>query len=163
MRRISGLFLRHRRELADYVNRRLHDRDLATDFVQETFLRFIEHGDALPAGACRSFLYSTARNLTVDHVRALRRRRTESVTHDDLAQIADDQPWPEDVAAARQKIRQLAAVLDELPQLTRRIFVLNRVSGLNYRQVAGHLDVSESTVQKHLASALRHLLRRLPA
>ncbi len=160
--RISGLFSHHRRELTDYIDRRLRDRDLAADFVQETFLRFVEHGDMLPAGACRAFLFSTAHNLTVDHVRAMQRRRTVSVAHEDIAHIAEDRPGPDEVAMAKQRIRQLAAYLDELSPMTRRIFVLNRVSGLNYRETAARLEVSESTVQKHLATALRHLLRRLP-
>ncbi|AQS85837.1 hypothetical protein A0U92_14850 [Acetobacter aceti] len=160
--RISGLFSRHRRELTDYVGKRLRDRDLAADFVQETFLRFVEHGDALPAGACRAFLFSTAHNLTVDHIRATQRRRTTAVTHEEIADIADDQAWPDQAAAARQRIRQLAAHLEELPPMTRRIFVLNRVTGLSYQQTATKLDISESSVQKHLAAALQHLLRRLP-
>nr|WP_254511133.1 RNA polymerase sigma factor [Komagataeibacter oboediens] len=160
--RISRLFSSHQRELADYVGRQLNDRDLAADFVQETFVRFMEHGDALPAEACRAFLYSTVRNLVIDHVRSRQRRKTSSVPVDDLAHIADDRPRADEVAAAREKIRQIAALLDELPQLTRRIFVLNRVTGLSYRTVATRLDVSESTVQKHLATALRHLLARLP-
>nr|WP_277876923.1 RNA polymerase sigma factor [Acetobacter conturbans] len=156
------MFSSHRRELADYVGRQLNDRDLAADFVQETFIRFMEHGEALPAEACRAFLYSTLRNLVIDHVRSVRRRKTSSVPVDDLAHIVDDRPSAEDVMAARERIRQIAALLDELPHLTRRIFVLNRVTGLNYRAVATQLAVSESTVQKHLAAALRHLLSRLP-
>lgn len=160
--RINRLFLSHRRELADYVGRQLNDRDLAADFVQETFVRFMERGEALPAEACRAFLYSTLRNLVIDHVRSVRRRKTVNRPVEEIASVIDDRPCVEDVIAARQRIRQIAALLDELPQLTRRIFVLNRVSGLNYRTVAGRLDVSESTVQKHLATALRHLLLRLP-
>ncbi|MBF0886715.1 RNA polymerase sigma factor [Gluconobacter sphaericus] len=160
--RISRLFLGHRRELAEYVGRQLNDRDLAADFVQETFIRFMEHGDALPADSCRAFLYSTLRNLVIDHVRSVRRRKTSNTLIEDLAFTIDDRPHAEDVVAARQKIRQIAALLDELPQITQRIFVLNRVNGLNYRTVAKKLAVSESTVQKHLAIALRHLLSRLP-
>lgn len=160
--RINTLFINHRRELADYVGRQLNDRDLAADFVQETFIRFMEHGDTLPAESCRAFLYSTVRHLVIDHVRALRRRKTDAVPTEDLAHIVDDRPCAEDVMAARERIRQIAALLDDLPQLTRRIFVLNRVTGLSYRVVATRLQVSESTVQKHLATVLRHLLLHLP-
>ncbi|WP_338333513.1 RNA polymerase sigma factor [Acetobacter sp. LMG 32666] len=159
---INRLFLSHRRELADYVGRQLNDRDLAADFVQETFIRFMERGDALPAESCRAFLYSTVRNLVIDHVRAVRRRGIVGQPLEDLTAVMDDRPCVEEVVAARQRIRQIAVLLDELPPLTRRIFVLNRVSGLNYRTVATRLAVSESTVQKHLAAALRHLLLRLP-
>ncbi|MBS0979534.1 RNA polymerase sigma factor [Acetobacter thailandicus] len=160
--RISRLFISHRHELADYVGRQLNDRDLAADFVQQTFIRFIEHGDSLPAESCRAFLYSTLRNLIIDHVRSVRRRQTVCMPAEELAHIAEDQPAADDIAAARERIRQIAALLDELPPVTRKIFVLNRVGGLKYCAVATQLNVSESTVQKHLSTALRHLLLRLP-
>ncbi|MBF0862238.1 sigma-70 family RNA polymerase sigma factor [Gluconobacter kanchanaburiensis] len=148
--------------MTDYVGRQLNDRDLAADFVQETFIRFMEHGDALPADSCRAFLYSTLRNLVIDHVRSVRRRKTSNISTEDLACTIDDSPHTEDIVAARQKIRHIAELLNELPKTTQRIFILNRVTGLNYRTVAKQLAVSESTVQKHLAIALRHLLSRLP-
>lgn len=160
---LKGLFLAHRRELQAYLTRKLRDADTAADLTQETFLRYAELGS--PAGATianeRSYLYRTAHNLAVDHVRQRQRRKTDVTCDDDLADIADDRPTLEDEADARQRLARLHGIVNELPELTRSIFVLNRIEGLTYSQVATRLGISDSSVQKHLSKALLHVTGRL--
>lgn len=56
--------------------------------------------------------------------------------------------------------RALAA-LNELPERTRRVFVLVRFEEMSYKLVAQRLGVSVSAVEKHVMKALRHLNARL--
>lgn len=63
--------------------------------------------------------------------------------------------------AARRRLRQLEGAVAELPERTRRIFVLNRLHGETYQEIADRLGVSVSTVQKHLMRALAHAMFRL--
>jgi RNA polymerase sigma-70 factor (ECF subfamily) len=159
---LGGLFLAHRRELQAYLTDKLRDADVAADLTQETFLRYAERG--LGDGAAvihdRSYLYRTARNLAIDHVRQQARRRTETVADEDLARIAQDRPSPEDAAESRRSLERLRTAIEELPGRTRQIFVLGRLEDLSYRQIADRLGISESSVQKHLARALRHVMQR---
>jgi RNA polymerase sigma-70 factor (ECF subfamily) len=158
---LRGLFLAHRRELEAYLTDRLRDREIAADLVQETFLRFTEQGAAVIHD--RAYLYRTAHNLAVDHVRRRHRQRTETAPHEALAHIPEERPGPEAVAVARQRLDDLRAAVLELPARTREVFVLNRVEGLTYAQVAARMAISESSVQKHLARALSHVMRRIGA
>ena len=89
------------------------------------------------------------------------RRRTDTTAHDDMADIAEDRPSLEDVIDARQRLSHLRAVVAELPQRTRQVFVLHRIEELTYGEVAARLGISESSVQKHLARALRHVMQRI--
>lgn len=160
---LKGLFLAHRRELQAYLTKKLRDCEAAADLTQETFLRYAELGSS--AGATisseRSYLYRMAHNLAVDHARQRLRRKTDVASEADLAHVADDRPTLEDEADARQRLERLRLIVDELPELTRRIFILNRIDGLTYSQVAARLGISDSSVQKHLAKALFHVTRRL--
>ncbi|NTF44310.1 RNA polymerase sigma factor [Rhizobium rhizogenes] len=160
---LKGLFLAHRRELQAYLTRKLRDADTAADLTQETFLRYAELGS--PTGATianeRSYLYRTAHNLAVDHVRQRQRRKTDATSADDLASIADDRPTLEEEADGRQRLERLHEIVNELPELTRSIFTLNRMDGLTYAQVAIRLGISDSSVQKHLSRALSHITARL--
>lgn len=158
---LKALFLAHRRELHAYLTHKLRDKDAAADLTQETFLRYVEHGRGAAVLHDRSYLYRTAHNLAVDHIRETVRRRTDAVAAGDLAGLADERPSLEDAADARQRLDRLRRIVQELPERTRRVFVLNRIDGLTHREVAVRLGISDSSVQKHLAKALRHVMRRL--
>ncbi|PWR21665.1 RNA polymerase subunit sigma-70 [Zavarzinia compransoris] len=155
------LFLAHGRELQRYLSRWLRDADTAADLTQETFLRFVETGPAAVLQD-RSYLFQTARNLAIDHQRQADRRRTDLTDPDVIGTLAADQPSPEAVVAARRELQRLDALLDGLPRRTREIFLLNKVEGLSYTEVASALGISESSVQKHLAKALQRIMPQFP-
>lgn len=161
---IKGLFLAHRRELHAYLTRKLGNRDTAADLTQETFLRFAEHRSGSPAAVItheRSYLYRTAHNLAVDYLRQVRREKTGAVTDSELTAIPDESPSPERSASGRDELAVVRAAVLELPERTRQVFALARIEGLTYRQVAARLEISDSSVQKHLAKATKHVMRRL--
>lgn len=157
------LFQSYRGELQRYLTRRLRDPDLAADLTQEAFLRYAEHPPAM-AGEIRnnrSYLYRMAHNLAVDHIRKSARDQIEMPGDPVMTALADDYPGQEIQTGDRQRLRQLHAALDELPERTRQVFALNRIQGLSYQQVASRMGISESSVQKHLARALLHATRRM--
>lgn len=159
---LKGLFLAHRRELQAYLTEKLRDADKAADLTQEAFLRYAEQdagGGSIANG--RSYLYRTAHNLAVDHVRRDARQRTGAAAPEDLARIADRRPTQEDTAAGRESLERMRAAVAALPAHTRQVFLLNRVEGLSYAETARQLGLSESSVQKHLAKALAAVMRQL--
>lgn len=160
---IKALFLAHRRELQTYLTQKLRDGETAADLTQEAFLRFAEQGPAGTAAVAqpRAYLYRTAHNLAVDHVRRQQRERTDPTAPDDMAGIADDLPSPERAAAAHSDISTVRGALLELPERTRQVFALARIEGLTYAEVARRLQISDSSVQKHLARAIKHVMQRL--
>ncbi|WP_422000655.1 RNA polymerase sigma factor [Reyranella sp.] len=160
---IRTLFLAHRQELQVYLTHKLRNRETAAELTQEVFLRFAEQGDAVLAAIAhpRSYLYRTAHNLAVDHIRRERRGRVDPMSDEDMAGIADDQPSPERVAGDRSDMAATRAALLELPERTRQVFVMTRIDGLTYAVVADRLQISSSSVQKHLAQAVRHVMARL--
>ena len=81
--------------------------------------------------------------------------------HEALAEIEDDVAGLEAQAMAQQQRQALKQALSELPARTQQIFRLNRIEGMTHAQVARHLDISDSSVQKHLAKALAYVMQRL--
>jgi RNA polymerase sigma factor (sigma-70 family) len=98
-------------------------------------------------------LVRTAQNLARDQLRAERVRRTyaEAVVHE---QVAPGVSSPEDACAGRQELADLLDALKALPERTQRIFLLSRVDERSYPEIAQMLDVSVSTVEKDMISAL---------
>jgi len=161
---IKELFLAHRRELQTYLTRLLRNAEVASDLTQETFLRFAERHGENPAAAVtheRSYLYRTAHNLAIDYIRREKRERTDPVANEGLSDFPDEGPSPERTISGKDELALMRAALLELPERTRQIFVLARIEELTYREVATRLRISESSVQKHLAMATKHVMQRL--
>ncbi len=158
---LKALFLRHARQLQSYLLRKTRDPHLAADLAQESFLRLAEQRHKEPIEHVDAYLYRTAHNLTIDHYRQERRRRTETRPNDDLAGFVADQPGPEESAVDADAFARLREIVAELPPRTREIFRLNRLEGLTHAEVARRLEISDSSVQKHLARALAHVMQAL--
>ena len=161
---IKRLFQAYHREIHAYLTRKLGNREVAADLTQETFLRFAQQraaGPATPIVHERSYLYRSAHNLAVDHLHQLRRERTDFVLDSDLAKVPDERPTPEAAASDHGELALVRAAIRELPERTQQVFTLTRIEGLTYRDAAAYLRISESSVQKHLAKATKHVMQRL--
>jgi RNA polymerase sigma-70 factor (ECF subfamily) len=107
-----GLYEEHVPALLRYVQHLMHgDRQLAEDIVQETVLRAWQHADDLPARAQRRWLFTTARNLTIDAHRARRARPVETLTDetDDAAVVGDGLDSALDAVLLIDALRALSA------------------------------------------------------
>jgi RNA polymerase sigma-70 factor (ECF subfamily) len=55
----------------------------------------------------------------------------------------------------------LESIIEALPEQCRRAFRLQKFSGLSQRDIAQTMNISEKTVEKHLAGALVRILEAL--
>ncbi|HQS46946.1 MAG TPA: sigma-70 family RNA polymerase sigma factor [Xanthobacteraceae bacterium] len=138
--------------MRSYLRRRLPDGHTASNMVQDTFLNVQEHPETR-IHDLRAYLYAIASNLLINHHKREALRRTETMAPEAFMQIVADEPSPEDIVDVRLQLERVHALVQELPRRTQEIFVLNRIEGLTHADVARHLGISESSVQKHLATA----------
>ncbi|MEM8817743.1 MAG: sigma-70 family RNA polymerase sigma factor [Pseudomonadota bacterium] len=154
---IFRIFVRLRSKLAKSVSGIVPPKEIE-DIVQETYIRVsqAEHLDKIRRP--ESFLYRTARNLALDHV-----KRAEFRLVDSDGEIDERQPQG---PADREDETYVSAVSDEefaqfcdavryLPEQCRRAFVLRKVYGFSQREIAELMSISISTVEKHIASGTR--------
>lgn len=152
-----------RRSLLSYFGRRTRDRADLEDMVQEVFERLIKRGGAseLERQNLSAYVFETASSVLTDHLR-------KKVTHHSDAHEPFDQNQhggadfsPEHVLMDRQQLARATAVLLELPERTRVIFVLRRLEGMRLGDIATRLGISVSAVEKHMQRAITHIMRRI--
>jgi RNA polymerase sigma-70 factor (ECF subfamily) len=158
--KIESLYAAEHQRLERQIRRKIGCSATACDLVQDIFLRIWEKAGE-PSGNSAAYLTRSARNAAIDHVRSEKRRARffEAILPE---QYAPPQPTPLDVAIARQGIRSLDDALSGLPKQTRHIFLLNRVHGRTFVEIAGAMGISERAVAKHMARAVA-LCERLSA
>jgi RNA polymerase sigma-70 factor (ECF subfamily) len=144
-----------RKQIAAIVDR----LDVAEELTQEAFLRLLS-SDRTELDSPRGFLFRTARNLALDHVR--RARRVPIGRLDDHASefLADGAPTAEERLAASQELALMRAVLLELPPKCRQAFLLVRLEELSERQAAAEMGISQTMIRKYLARAVMHIQAR---
>ncbi len=162
--RESEAFLRamsdaYRAPLMRFFRRRVGSDAEAEDLTQEVFLRLLRRPDATEIDNPEAFLFRMAVNLLRDRARRGRTfaaHETELVARHERVEGLS----PERVLEGRQSLTQAMRILGELDERVRDAFILHRLEGLKYAEIAELFGVSVSSVEKYVIKALAHLARR---
>lgn len=160
------LLRRYERMLANYFYKQCYDRTFAQDLVQETFLRILRSAHRYrPEAKFKTFLFTVARNLWIDHHRS-RKVGPRTISADlplgeDGATLADMVPNDEAAAVTRLEDREAAAMvreaLQELPDGQREVWLLAVDQDLKQREIAHVLDIPLGTVKSRMNAAVTRL------
>lgn len=126
------------------------------DLAQEAFIKAFAAESSRKIRFPKAFLFKVARNLALNE-----RTKAANATTELLEDLADpsviedvgQMPVDEEMAARRQ-VRLLAKAVANLPPQCSRVFVLRKLQGLSYKEIAARLNISVSTVEKHVALGL---------
>jgi len=131
------------------------------DLAQDAYLKLVETANREPIAAPSHLLYRLARNLVIDRLRsqALRARlfRSDGVDHQLPCPGAD----PERALLVSERLHCALRVIDAMPSRRREAFLLHRVDGLSYVEIARVMGVSIKTVEKHISAAMLELPRKM--
>ncbi|AIS11587.1 RNA polymerase subunit sigma-24 [Pseudomonas chlororaphis subsp. aurantiaca] len=151
--RFNHVFLTQRVSLLRTLERMVNNPSTAEDLLQETYLRVTRALSERAIDHLEPFVFQTARNLALDHLRARRiqaRTLLEDVPLDVVESVAAPLSSAEDAAHAEQLLERLNMSLAQLSPRQQQIFILSRLHGRSYLEIAEKLEVSQSTVQKEL-------------
>ncbi|SOU01491.1 RNA polymerase sigma factor [Xanthomonas arboricola] len=143
-------------DLLAYMRRRLRNPDTANDLTQETLLRLLAYREAPDIGDYALLMYRIVHNVVLEHWRTRHRRHANAhVALDLIAPLAADGAHVDQIADARRILQHLHThTLPALPPRCRQAFILNRIDGLTYPQVAAAMGISIKMVEKHISRAL---------
>jgi RNA polymerase sigma factor (sigma-70 family) len=144
--------------LMRYFSKRLSERAEIEDLVHEVLTRLLRSPRPPQLENERSYVFQTAHRVLIDW---LRKRETHHAR--DHESFDPEAHSIEDFAVDRvllgqEELNRAMALLHELPERTRAIFVLRRLEGLRHAEIASQLGVSVSTVEKQMCMALEYLM-----
>lgn len=158
---LETLYIDHHSWLKGWLLRRLRCTHRAADVAQDTFANVLEMPELPVLREPRAFLKVVASRLLINRHH---RQRVEDEVLRTMAILseADSARSPEDLSAQRQLLGQvLTLLLQELGGNCGKAFLLARVDGWSYRDIAAELGVSETRVKQYLAKALSHCHARV--
>lgn len=161
MHEFTALYLSCRNDLIAYLSQMLHCKDTAEDIAQESFIILSHSASQAVIDHPRGFLFRTAGNLAVDYIRhnkvVTRYNENESL----ITEEPPHQASPEQELLQAEWLALLKKTISDLPPQTRNVFILHKIRGLSYREVAAMLDISESAVEKHISKGLKRCRTQL--
>lgn len=160
-------FFERRESLILFLAARTRDMATAEDLAQDLYLKIAGLDPGAEVRAPEALLYRMAANLMVDHVRSAQRSarrsadwRRESQTEMGGRAVAQEPPADE-VVMGKERARQLAAAVADLPPQMGRAFRLHKLEGKSQAETAQAMGVSVKMVEAHIAAAIARLAQRL--
>jgi RNA polymerase sigma-70 factor (ECF subfamily) len=160
---LQGLVEQYQYRLVRYLIYLLGRRDEVDDLIQETWLRVLERGRSYDGRSrFEPWLFTIARNLTIDHMRK-RRSLGLDANDDDTAALspASNAPSPFTLAARSEDSQRLAQSLQTLDFVYREALVLRFQEDLSLQEIATVVGAPVSTVASRIYRGLATLRAQL--
>lgn len=154
------LFNRYWKSLIDQAGRRLQSRERAEDLVQDIFFSLYRKRHtlvietSLQAYLSRAMKYKVLNEFRADAVRLRYRQEPSSFA---MAGSTDSSQEVE-LKELHSKINR---TINSLPEKCRKVFVLSRMQHLSYKEISSELNITISTVEKHVVKALGILKKEI--
>ncbi|NQZ21530.1 MAG: RNA polymerase sigma factor [Colwellia sp.] len=147
------LFVSYTANIKRYINRIVSPNDI-DDIVQETFIRTYEADLKQEIKYARSFMLTTAKNLALNHINKWDNKYNDSIEDFAYPTVELTSPPFEEQFESKERFLLFCRATEQLTDIVRKTFILKKVYGFSQKEIAHFLQLSESTVEKHVAKGL---------
>lgn len=153
------LYRRHWVHLIDAAYKRLQSRQKSEDIVQEIFItlyqkrNILEITVSLKAYLCQALKYKVLNEFRAEGIRT---KYVKNLFFNDTCK----NDFVEGIEA-KELNKKIEEVLKTLPEKCRQVFLLSRKENMSNKEISSELNISVSTVEKHIGKALKILKENL--
>jgi RNA polymerase sigma factor (sigma-70 family) len=152
----------HQEALIAFLRKRANEED-ARDMAQEAMVRLMRYRNQ-PHAQLRALMYRIALNVFND--RGRRGQSHHVAVHvsfdDDMLTLPSTELAHDERIDNEQTLARVRDAILRLPPRCRQVYLLNRIEGMRYAEVARHCGISVKAVEKHIGKALQVLRDCLP-
>lgn len=143
-------------EIFDYLVFKLNNIEIAEDLLQEVFIKLWENRTNIEDKlSLKSYLYKIAKNLALNHF------RHQKIVNDYTKSLAFytkvNLNNPQQILEDKEFQNHLLNAINKLPAKARVIFLLSKVDGLTYKEIAERLTISKKTVETQIVRSLKSI------
>ena len=153
----SSIFKDNSKTVFNYIYYKFGNEEKASDVVQEAFVKLWENCTKVSPEKAKSYLYTVANNLYLNVIKAEKVR----LKYADLHSNSINRESPEYVLEEKQFQKKLDDALNALPENQRTTFLLNRIDGKKYGEIAEMEGVSVKAIEKRMHLALKTLREQI--
>ncbi len=157
-RAFASFFKTHAKTLTHYLYYKFGNSDMANDVAQDAFIKLWENCANVPPEKAKSFVYTVANNASLNHVA----HQKVVLRYAQSAVAASNAPERPDFVLEEEQFKiKLQHAIDRLSEGQRTAFLLNRIDGKKYSEIADMLGISVKAVEKRISGALVSLRKEI--
>ena len=153
----KSIFDKYYGSIKNFLYYRSGELELAEDLTQEVFLKVWEVKHKVRIDTVGVFVYSIANNLFINQYH----RNNLKLKFVNNYKSVEKPESPEFVMEMKEFDEKLQKALSDLTEKQRVVFLMNRIDGLTYNEIADFLDISVKAVEKRMQKAIEALYQKL--
>lgn len=149
----NRLFIRYYASLCSYVTTIINDSSASEDIVQNLFIKL--WSDRKKIAIYRNiehYLFKAAKNSALNYLRSEtnRKKTMEKLT-------VFDCPDETEYTTQEEFLQKLEECINQLPERSKEVLVLNRFEELKQKEIAEKLNISVKTIKNQIWKSLKYL------
>ncbi|OEK08016.1 RNA polymerase subunit sigma-70 [Flavivirga aquatica] len=149
----SSIFNKHSKDLHNFLYYKFGELLNPKDKVQEAFIKLWQNCTKIPPNKAKSFLFTTANNLMLNEAT----HQKIVLKHRKIIPKTYTNETPEFLMQESEYMDKLQNALANLTEAQRTAFMMNRVEGKRFKEIAELLGISTKAVEKRIYGALEKL------
>lgn len=152
----SSIFKANSKTVFNYIYYKFGNEEKSYDAVQEAFAKLWENCAKVSPEKAKSYVYTVANNMYLNVIKAEKVRlkyadKTLKTTYESPEFIMEESEFKD----------KLDKALNDLPENQRTTFLLNRIDGKKYKEIAEMEEVSVKAIEKRMHLALKTLREKI--
>ncbi|WP_422860802.1 RNA polymerase sigma factor [Flagellimonas sp. S174] len=152
----SSIFRANSKTLFNFIYYKFGNEEKAHDAVQEAFVKLWENCSKVEPEKAKSYLYTVANNMYLNVLKSEKVRLKYAQTPKEHSNES-----PEFLLEEKEYKKKLDNALNSLPENQRTTFLLNRIDGKKYAEIAEMEGVSVKAIEKRMHLALKSLREKI--
>ncbi len=153
----KALFDEYFQSIRSFVYYKVGNMGLAEDLTQDAFIKLWENRAGVKKETVKSYLYTIANNITINQLK----RNQLRYKFENQIVVFSEKENPEFKLMEKEYEDKLNKVIAEIPEGSREVFLMNRIEGLKYREIAERLNLSVKAIEKRMSKAIHIINEKL--
>ena len=156
-RLFSSIYNKYIQDLNDFLYYKYGELLNPQDKAQEAFIKLWQNCSKVSLDKAKSFLFTVANNLMLNEAK----HQKVVLKHQTIAPNRINNESPEFVLEQKQYLEKYEKALENLSEVQRVAFLLNRVEGKKHSEIAEMLGITLRATRKRIYNAVENLRKEI--
>jgi RNA polymerase sigma-70 factor (ECF subfamily) len=156
----DGMYKKYSKKLYKFVYSILKSSEDSENIVQDVFLTLWENRNKITKeSSIKYYIFTVAYNSAIS---IIRKKVRDSQFVEYLESLQDFNQEPVDTELEFNELTdKLNNIVNNLPERQKEVYLLHKVEGLKYQEIAERLNISVNTLENHMSRALKNIREKM--